>query len=49
MDDLREGELILSSLYYEIQRKKAERDGVPYDESAVQLPAFLNFRLKGEE
>ena len=49
VDDLREGELILSSLYYEIQRKKAERDGVPYDESAVQLPAFLNFRLKGEE
>jgi predicted Zn-dependent protease len=49
VDDLREGELILSSLYYEIQRKKAERDGLPYDESAVQLPAFLNFRLKGEE
>jgi hypothetical protein len=49
VDDLREGELILSSLYYDIQRKKAQRDGVAYDESAAKLPSFLNFRLKGEE
>lgn len=49
VDDLREGELILSALYYRIQEQKAANAGVPYDEAAVKLPAFLNFRLKGEE
>ncbi len=47
--DLREGELELSSLYEQIQRQKAEKAGIPFDEAAYSLPSFLNFRLKAED
>ena len=49
VDDLREGELMLSELYYEIQKQKAEKAGVPYDEKAVVLPDFLNFKLLADD
>ena len=49
VDDLREGELILSSLYYRIQEQKAAKAGIAYDEASVKLPSFLNFRLKADE
>lgn len=49
VDDLREGELMLSELYYEIQKQKAEKAGIPYDEKAVVLPDFLNFKLLADD
>lgn len=49
VDDLREGELMLSELYYAIQQQKAEKAGIPYDEKAVVLPDFLNFKLLADD
>jgi tetratricopeptide (TPR) repeat protein len=49
VDDLREGELMLSELYYQIQEQKAKNAGLPYDEKAVVLPDFLNFKLLADD
>ena len=49
VDDLREGELMLSELYYQIQKQKAENAGLVYDEKAVVLPDFLNFKLLADD
>ncbi len=42
---IREGELSLTSLWFYIEEQKHKNRGEPFDENAVQPPAFLDFRM----
>ena len=42
---IREGEMSLTSLWFYIEEQKYKNRGEPFDENAVQPPAFLDFRM----
>ena len=43
--DIREGEISLTSLYIEIQKAKAARDGVTLEEADIEVPRQFDFRM----
>ena len=45
--DIKEGELILSTLWKNIKKKKAARDNVFFDEKEVVVPYEINFSMLG--
>ena len=46
--DLREGENSITDLWFFLERKKAEREGRPFDEKSLTPPDFANFRMQIE-
>lgn len=42
---IREGEMSLTSLWFYVEEQKHKNRGEPFDESTVQPPAFLDFRM----
>ncbi|MBQ8409010.1 MAG: DUF5107 domain-containing protein [Clostridia bacterium] len=45
LPDIREGETITLDLWIEIEKKKAQRDGVVFDEKNIDPPRFVDFRM----
>ena len=45
--DIKEGELVLSKLWINIKKKKAERNNEPFDEKSVIVPYEINFSMSG--
>ena len=46
--DIREGEISITSLYIEIERAKAKRDGVEFVEENVEIPLKYDFRMSAK-
>ena len=44
--DIREGEVLLTDLWFEIQERKAQAQGIPFDRNALTPPKRLDFRMK---
>lgn len=44
--DIREGEVLLTDLWFEIQERKAQTQGIPFDRNALTPPKRLDFRMK---
>ncbi len=44
LPDIREGELIITEMYLQIEELKAKRDGVPFDRDTVEVPAIFDYR-----
>ncbi len=47
--DIREGEVTLTDLWFEIQEKKAERDGGKFDRNTATPPANIDFRMNASK
>lgn len=47
--DIREGEVSVTKLWFDIMEKKAERDGVPFDRNTAKPPKKFDFRMNVTE
>ena len=45
--DIKEGELSLGELWINIQKKKAEKSGLPFDDKKATVPFEINFSMSG--
>ena len=43
--DIQEGEISITNLWFDIEEKKAKRDGVPFDRNTARPPKKFDFRM----
>ena len=43
--DIQEGEISITNLWFDLEEKKAKRDGVPFDRNTARPPKVFDFRM----
>jgi len=47
--DIREGEISITDLWYDIEECKAALDGIPFDRASAKPPVIFDFRMNAEK